>query len=452
MPVDYEKIRDEKRNYDDPEIQDMIRSFVVESYADRTHFILELLQNAEDAMRKRDLSWHGGRAVSFSLSQDLLRVSHFGAPFNEKDVRSICSVGRSSKEDLGDIGRFGIGFKAVYRFTDSPEIHSGDEDFVIKRFVLPKATRALDRDQDETVFRFPLDRTTQVNDCDVIGEGLANLGERTLLFLKEINELRWKVEGCDYGIYRREESKEDEFARRVRVIGHKKDLTGDEVDVHEEWIVFSREVQDDGKAAGHVEIAFTVDSTTGKTQKLAESKLVVYFPTVVETHLGFLVQGSYRTTPNRDNVPMDDDWNQFLVQETAELLSEVLVWLRDSDMLDVNVLESLPLTRYSDGMFDPLFDQTKATLLNQDVLPRYRGGFVSGEVAALGDSEDLRRLLTSAQLSEIFGQRLDWLTGSITEGRSREVWTYLIEELDVREIRPRVRSASVDQVFPNRSV
>jgi hypothetical protein len=37
-------------------------------------------------------------------------------------------------------------------------------------------------------------------------------------------------------------------------------------------------------------------------QPLAKSPLVVFFPTVVESHLGFLVQGPYRTTPSRDNM------------------------------------------------------------------------------------------------------------------------------------------------------
>ncbi|MCH7831938.1 MAG: hypothetical protein IIC55_03605 [Proteobacteria bacterium] len=36
------------------------------------------------------------------------------------------------------IGRFGIGFKSVYAFTDCPEIHSGDEHFAIESFVWPK--------------------------------------------------------------------------------------------------------------------------------------------------------------------------------------------------------------------------------------------------------------------------------------------------------------------------
>ena len=58
--------------------------------------------------------------------------------------------------------------------------------------------------------------------------------------------------------------------------------------------------------------------------ELQRSPLVVFFPTVLETHLGFLVQGPYRTTLSRDNVPRNDKWNRHLVAQTASLLGEAL--------------------------------------------------------------------------------------------------------------------------------
>ncbi|MDB4650144.1 hypothetical protein OAE37_00090 [Pirellulaceae bacterium] len=46
----------------------------------------------------------------------------------------------------------------------------------------------------------------------------------------------------------------------------------------------------------------------------------MFFPTEKETHFVFLVQGPYRTTPSRDNVPTDDSRDQKLIQRTAALL------------------------------------------------------------------------------------------------------------------------------------
>ena len=435
MPIDYDKIREEKRKFDDPEIQDLVRTFVVDSYADQTHFILELLQNAEDAMRKRDASWHGNRAASFSLTQHSLRVNHYGKPFNEDDVRSICSVGRSSKQDLTTIGRFGIGFKSVFRFTDSPQVHSGDEDFVIKRFVLPKPTHRIDREQEETVFLFPLDRHTHIGDYDFIRGGLADLGERALLFLRDINELQWEVEGCDSGHYIRDVTKEDGNSRQVNVIGRKEYLKGEETDFNEEWIVFSREVQHDGKEAGYVEIAFCVDEGTGKVRKLEESKLVVYFPTAVETHLGFLVQGPYRTTPNRENVPPEDGWNQDLVAETSVLIGEALRWLRDRNKLKIDVLCCLPLNRRS-GILAPLFHSVLKVMNNEAMLPKHGGGYVAAQQALMARTSGLLELFSADQISQVLGEgkSLFWLDDSVR--RDSEVLDYVAKELDVRWIRP----------------
>ena len=114
-------------------------------YDERTHFIFELLQNAEDALHRRQTSGPPSRAVSFHLQQDALRVSHYGDPFTEKDVRGICGIDESTKE-INEIGRFGIGFKSVYAFTDRPEVHSGTDDFAIEEFVRPVAVPKIQRD------------------------------------------------------------------------------------------------------------------------------------------------------------------------------------------------------------------------------------------------------------------------------------------------------------------
>jgi hypothetical protein len=117
-------------------------------YDDRTHFIFELLQNAEDALGRRG-EWGGSRKVAFTLSPTRLMLSHFGKPFDEADVRSVCDIAESTKNE-SSIGRFGLGFKSVYTVTDLPEIHSGDEDFAIENYVFPKRLPRSARAADET--------------------------------------------------------------------------------------------------------------------------------------------------------------------------------------------------------------------------------------------------------------------------------------------------------------
>src|SRR4051794_20208653 len=108
MASDYEAIRaDHLRRYG--EDVGNYGGLLVDLYADHTQFLLELLQNAQDAHATR---------VRFDLHPDHLEVRHDGRPFTEADVRGICGIKQSTKEDDPEqIGRFGVGFKSVYAYT-----------------------------------------------------------------------------------------------------------------------------------------------------------------------------------------------------------------------------------------------------------------------------------------------------------------------------------------------
>ena len=96
MDIDYKAIKEENlRKYgtDIGRIGDML---LANRYDDRTHFIYEILQNAEDALKKRG-GWEDSRAVEFSVSSNTLKISHFGKPFDEADVRGICGSERALK-------------------------------------------------------------------------------------------------------------------------------------------------------------------------------------------------------------------------------------------------------------------------------------------------------------------------------------------------------------------
>ena len=123
----------------------------VEKYADPSHFIFELLQNAEDA----GASW-----VRFTLESDRIVFEHDGRPFDRDDIEGITGIGNTTKLDDGHkIGCFGIGFKSVYVVTERPEVHSRIEGaalaFAIEDLVVPKLIDTAHGD-DTTQFVLPL--------------------------------------------------------------------------------------------------------------------------------------------------------------------------------------------------------------------------------------------------------------------------------------------------------
>ncbi len=115
------------------------------------------------------------------MAPDSLRITHFGKLFDEKDVCGICGIGEGTKtEDLTAIGRFGIGFKAVYAFTDAPEVESGDECFAIDSFVWPRGIDSIRTSPGQTVFRLPFRKDDA--HFDEIAESLQQLVRKRCSF------------------------------------------------------------------------------------------------------------------------------------------------------------------------------------------------------------------------------------------------------------------------------
>lgn len=420
-------------------------------YDDRTHFIFELLQNAEDALgRRRD--WHGSRKVAFILDSTRLSLSHFGKPFDEADVRSVCDIAESTKNE-SSIGRFGLGFKSVYTVTDLPEIHSGDEDFAIENYVFPKRMARLARAADETQIVLPL-KPEDTRAAQDITAGFRHLGPGALLFLRHIDEINWSVEGGASGFYMRNSPETlGPNVQRITVIGNEDDRS----EVDQNWLVFHRDVfSAEQQKVGRVEIAFSliaVKDAPGRwaVHPLAKSPLVVFFPTVVESHLGFLVQGPYRTTPSRDNIPPGEPWNQHLVKETSSLLVEAMRWMRDKAMLDVSALRCLPLDREKfpqDSRFAPMFDAVQQAFQKEALLPTFDGGHVSADQAKLARTQDLRELFSPEQVAALFDSEVAaWLSGDITQDKAPEIRHYLMRELDIDEITPTKLVPSLSKSF-----
>ena len=451
MPSDYKAIRaNNERGYGTyiPRIGQML---LVDRYDDRTHFIYELLQNAEDALARR-AGWAGSRAIKFSLDAENLSLSHFGQPFDDRDVRGICGIAESSKE-LTAIGRFGIGFKSVYAYTSRPEVHSGNEDFAIESFVWPSAAPPIARDPNETVILLPLKSETATARAEIT-KGLQRLGPRTLLFLREIDEIEWHVEDGPSGIYLRSTPESlGEGVRRIAVVGQE----AGKQDVEESWLIFFREIcTDEGIVVGQIEMAFSIlESKQGSgwsIQPVANSQLVVFFPTIVPTNLGFLIQGPYRTTPSRDNVPQNDPWNQRLVRETESLLVEALVWLRDNGRLDVSSLRCLPLDRTAFPVghrFAPMFESIRKQFKSSPLLPTSAGSYVPANAARLARTQDLRLLLSPKQLGTLFSvpNELAWLTGDISQDRTPDIRQYVMRELDIAEVTPEMVLTRLGKAF-----
>lgn len=446
MAIDFDAISEENWTFYGTRIADFGQALLTRLYADRTHFLFELLQNAEDALRRRELD--GPCSVTFELSEDSLRMRHYGEPFDEGDVRSICGLADSTKqEDKTAIGHFGIGFKSVYAWTDQPAIHSGDSDFVIENYVHPVAAAEIERVADETVIILPFKEGVENARAEIDG-ALAADARDALRFLREIDEIVWQVDDQPTSRCQRERMRLDDGVHLVTIVENDGSTTT------ESWLVFSAPVEHDGERVGHVEIAFAhvpeSDNSPARITSVDRSPLCAYFPTELSTPLDFLIQGPYRTTPARDNVPSDDEWNQALVAQTAEMLKPTLIWLRDHGYLTVDALACMPIGPPRESTrFYPLFQAMKDALSGDAFLPAFPGGYVRPEQGLLGGTEALRKLFGTNQLKALFGLTEDaaWLDPGITRDRLHGVYYYLSATLNVREVDTERIVRQMDKAF-----
>ena len=142
-----------------------IKNSVVEKYSDQAHFIYELLQNADDAH---------ATIARFILEPTRLIFAHNGTrlfsvsdPANEDndlrdgllgDINAITSIANSDKTREASIGKFGVGFKAVFQYTSTPYIYDRNFRFKIERFIvlnLSSSVQSRNTQRSERQQRFP---------------------------------------------------------------------------------------------------------------------------------------------------------------------------------------------------------------------------------------------------------------------------------------------------------
>ena len=98
-------------------------------YSSKTHCIMELVQNSDDNAYGR------GKTPTLWLivNGQHLVVANNELGFQEPNVRAICDVSKSTKEQKeGFIGEKGIGFKSVFTISDEPHVRSNGYAFKLK--------------------------------------------------------------------------------------------------------------------------------------------------------------------------------------------------------------------------------------------------------------------------------------------------------------------------------
>jgi hypothetical protein len=363
-----------------------IKRLLTDLYPDNAHFIYELLQNAEDPR---------ATTVRFTLTHESIEFEHDGDRlFDLKDVDSITSIGASTKrDDPTSIGKFGVGFKAVFAYTQTPEIHSGEFRFRIRDLVVPETegVAGLALGKRETRFIFPFDHPTKKPEQALleIERALRALGDNTLLFLRHIRKIEYLLPDGSLGSLERFDHEDGRTEIQSSHPG------GDTTTSN--WLRFDKDVQatdEDGsnKSCG-VAIAYLLEVVESKKKKSNEWEIVsvdpgqvsIYFPAEKETsNLKFHIHAPFASTVARDSV-RDCAANDQLRDGISDLVVESLSAIRERGWLSMRFLTVLP--NPADNLPDfykPLQQKVIEAFQEQDLTPTRNGHYRPSEALFRG--------------------------------------------------------------------
>jgi hypothetical protein len=406
-----------------------IRRIVEELYPDRAHFIYELLQNAEDV---------GAHTAEFVLLPDRLKFVHVGGrTFEERDVYGITNIGHGSKEQDDDaIGRFGLGFKAVFAYSETPHIYSGDFAFRIVSLVLPEPVESKSAFDSKTRFDFPFNnpKKTPESAHEEIARGLADLSDTTLLFLRNIRKITWTDGAGAANALERIEHGAHHIEIRTYVDG----------DVTERWHYLRFSAPAPGLSKHNVAIVFALetigdDIAVDPSRPIAEQlriipeagRVSVYFPAEKETsNLRFHLHAPFVPELSRASVK-ETTANEPLFEALAALSAASLATIRDLGLLTRDFLEVLPNLRDAiPARYQPMRDAIIQEMIEEPLTPTYRGGHLPAK-QLLQARATLKDLLSPEDLATLLPDTTELFEWAISPTQKSSHHDRFLEALSI---------------------
>ncbi|KAD5508905.1 hypothetical protein E3N88_16608 [Mikania micrantha] len=309
-----------------------------ELYSQDSHFLLELVQNADDNAYPTNVE----PTLIFILQEKSIVVLNNEHGFSAENIRAICDVGNSTKKafSAGYIGKKGIGFKSVFRVTDAPEVHSngfhikfdlteGQIGLVLPTIVPPcdisfftnlvslNTIDQMNTHQYNTCLVLPLKSTlksklTETSIVDNITSMFLDLHPSLLLFLHRLQCIKIRNMLTDSFIIMRKEIIGNGL---INVSIGNETLT---------WFVDSQKLQanwirNDVKFT-EISIALALEVLKDSTYipKLDHQSVFAFLP--LRTYgLKFIIQGDFILPSSREEVDGDSPWNQWLLSEFPNL-------------------------------------------------------------------------------------------------------------------------------------
>lgn len=308
-------------------------------YAEDNHFIYELIQNAEDTESKEDI-----HTIEFTLEDSGLIVYNNETGFEEEQIKAISAFGESTKssdKNKGYIGEKGIGFKSVFKITDKPAIFSNGYRFYFRRFdendvteyIIPhwiddielKSYPEKVQNNKHTTLFLPFDQSKKADRLKSLRQDIRQIEPILLLFLNRLDSIKI-YENNKQLINTTKSSKKNE---NIRVVSIKNNQQKDKYYTFKKTIDVDSALDEvsakDGrrKDVKKREIILAFPDAKNETK---EDRIFAFLPTNLRSRLGFIIQADFILQSGRENIAIDNDWNQWQLDEIRDFITDKIVY------------------------------------------------------------------------------------------------------------------------------
>ena len=324
-------------------VNSAIKRLAEQLYSKDFHFLLELIQNADDNMYPDGLDTP---LLKFIIKENEIITCNNEIGFKKENISALCNVGNSTKENKqGYIGHKGIGFKSVFRITDAPEVHSGGFQISFDRtkygnlgYIKPlwledgmiiEDIKHLRKDF-STIIRLPFKKDFP---AETVRDNFNQLDSYILLFLHKIKSICLTFPHLNqYKELTRKDSnsnviqlqeKSNEGAKQSTWLLEKKQIA-----IPDHLKGQSKNGVDIDQSTTEIILAFPLEKV-GDKWILSRSKqtypLFAYLPLRQSENLNFIIQADFIVPSSRETVDLDAKWNEWLREELPSLFKQAVI-------------------------------------------------------------------------------------------------------------------------------
>ncbi|MCK8045334.1 hypothetical protein MSG37_10570 [Shewanella sp. 1CM18E] len=408
-------------------------------YSKQSHFIFELIQNAEDniydkgAVPELVIELLADDPTNTLGCKGCLCIYNNELGFEFANIKAISSIGGSTKAKAkakGYIGEKGIGFKSVFAVSPQPHIISNGYQICFKEkdeqaglgYVIPywleNIPSCAAKAGFNTVILLPLKQEEHQDVLARIGDELLQLKPETTLFLNKLQKLTLITPKRHASFSKTTKGAMTTLSR----------TENSETLVQHYWLqrllVNVPQSLQEEKRAGvtkrDISLAFPIG------HQLTSSPLFAYLPTEMETGLPFLINADFLLVASRESVRESLPWNAWLREQVAKFAADKLSG-RLSTTRKFDEFAWIPhKLRCTNLFFEPIFQQIISELSQHPILPDRHGQRRLASHCRIDTGEDWFNVLSPTYPVDSQAQYL-------LEPQLANFW-YLLEQLGAKQL------------------